>query len=135
MGGKKWLSSLAGTVVLAGNESTFDVVQVPVCFLYPFFVLFLLLCAWGYPPCAALSHVRWRLPFFQVEGDGASPANFLADGSVAEDDAREVAAADTQKRVMCLMSDTGGGHRASAQALRDGFEALYGASQRGATSL
>ena len=35
---------------------------------------------------------------------------------------------DEQKRVMCLMSDTGGGHRASAQALRDGFEALYGAS-------
>jgi 1,2-diacylglycerol 3-beta-galactosyltransferase len=25
-----------------------------------------------------------------------------------------------------LMSDTGGGHRASAQALRDGFETLYG---------
>lgn len=27
---------------------------------------------------------------------------------------------------MILMSDTGGGHRASANALRDGFEALYG---------
>jgi 1,2-diacylglycerol 3-beta-galactosyltransferase len=27
---------------------------------------------------------------------------------------------------MCLMSDTGGGHRASATALRDGFEVLYG---------
>lgn len=32
------------------------------------------------------------------------------------------------KRVMCLMSDTGGGHRASAQALKDGFEVLYGNS-------
>ena len=31
-----------------------------------------------------------------------------------------------RKRVMCLMSDTGGGHRASAQALKDGFEVLYG---------
>lgn len=31
-----------------------------------------------------------------------------------------------KKRVMCLMSDTGGGHRASAQALKDGFHTLYG---------
>jgi len=30
---------------------------------------------------------------------------------------------------MCLMSDTGGGHRASAQALRDAFELLYGATR------
>jgi 1,2-diacylglycerol 3-beta-galactosyltransferase len=34
--------------------------------------------------------------------------------------------AEKRKRVMCLMSDTGGGHRASAQALKDGFHALYG---------
>ena len=31
----------------------------------------------------------------------------------------------TSKRLMCLMSDTGGGHRASAQALKDGLEVLY----------
>lgn len=30
------------------------------------------------------------------------------------------------KRVMCLMSDTGGGHRASAQALKDCFELVHG---------
>jgi len=33
---------------------------------------------------------------------------------------------EERKRVMCLMSDTGGGHRASAQALKDGFHTLYG---------
>lgn len=37
--------------------------------------------------------------------------------------------AGKNKRVMCLMSDTGGGHRASAQALRDAFELLYGATR------
>ena len=32
----------------------------------------------------------------------------------------------TRKRIMVLMSDTGGGHRASAEALKAGFEILYG---------
>ena len=31
-----------------------------------------------------------------------------------------------RKRILILMSDTGGGHRASAQALRDGFQLQYG---------
>lgn len=31
-----------------------------------------------------------------------------------------------QKRIMILMSDTGGGHRASAEALKAGFDLLYG---------
>lgn len=31
-----------------------------------------------------------------------------------------------RKRVMLLMSDTGGGHRASAQAIIAGFQKLYG---------
>ena len=35
-------------------------------------------------------------------------------------------AAGRKKRVMVLMSDTGGGHRASAEALQAGFEQLYG---------
>ena len=30
------------------------------------------------------------------------------------------------KRVLCLMSNTGGGHKASAQALKDGFESIFG---------
>ena len=35
--------------------------------------------------------------------------------------------ADTdRKRIMVLMSDTGGGHRASAEALKAGFDILYG---------
>ena len=33
---------------------------------------------------------------------------------------------DKRPRIMILMSDTGGGHRASAEALRGGFEHLYG---------
>lgn len=32
---------------------------------------------------------------------------------------------DTRKKVMILMSDTGGGHRASAKALEDALEELY----------
>ncbi|CAL5225228.1 g8016 [Coccomyxa viridis] len=35
-------------------------------------------------------------------------------------------APERRKRVMVLMSDTGGGHRASAEALQAGFEQLYG---------
>ena len=31
-----------------------------------------------------------------------------------------------RKRIMVLMSDTGGGHRASAEALKAGFDTLYG---------
>jgi len=33
---------------------------------------------------------------------------------------------NVSRRVMCLMSDTGGGHRASAQALKDCFTLTYG---------
>ena len=36
------------------------------------------------------------------------------------------AAGERRKRVMVLMSDTGGGHRASAEALKAGFQKLYG---------
>ncbi|BDA40481.1 probable monogalactosyldiacylglycerol synthase, chloroplas [Coccomyxa sp. Obi] len=39
---------------------------------------------------------------------------------------RRKAAGKRRKRVMVLMSDTGGGHRASAEALQAGFEQLYG---------
>ena len=37
---------------------------------------------------------------------------------------------DGKPRIMILMSDTGGGHRASAEALRGGFEHLYGSKYR-----
>lgn len=33
---------------------------------------------------------------------------------------------DISKRILCLMSHTGGGHKASAQALKDGFECVFG---------
>lgn len=39
---------------------------------------------------------------------------------------RKRAAGEGRKRVMVLMSDTGGGHRASAEALKAGFQKLYG---------
>ena len=56
---------------------------------------------------------------------GASPARMKT--SSGELDAHyDAVMTSSPKRVMCLMSDTGGGHRASAQALKDGFEVLYG---------
>ena len=57
--------------------------------------------------------------------DGFSNDSFLNE-SKDNDDLSEITAQGEQKRVMCLMSDTGGGHRASATALRDGFATLYG---------
>lgn len=36
---------------------------------------------------------------------------------------------------MILMSDTGGGHRASAEALKAGFEAMYGKKYHVCTAL
>ena len=54
---------------------------------------------------------------------GASPARMKT--SSGELDAHyDAVMTSSPKRVMCLMSDTGGGHRASAQALKDGFEVL-----------
>ncbi len=40
------------------------------------------------------------------------------------------AASPQRKRVLILLSDTGGGHRASAEALAAAFEAQYGALAR-----
>lgn len=51
---------------------------------------------------------------------------YIADTECQDYHLHGVPGDDEQRRVMCLMSDTGGGHRASAQALRDGFEVLYG---------
>ena len=39
--------------------------------------------------------------------------------------AKKESGADDRKRVMIMMSDTGGGHRASAEALEDAFNKLY----------
>lgn len=48
--------------------------------------------------------------------------------SESNDESRrsDVAAVDKQKRVLILMTDTGGGHRASAEAIKTTFELEYG---------
>ena len=38
----------------------------------------------------------------------------------------EKAKSKGKKRILVLMSDTGGGHRASAEAIKSGFQILYG---------
>lgn len=40
--------------------------------------------------------------------------------------AEKALAESKRKKIMVLMSDTGGGHRASAEALKAGFDILYG---------
>lgn len=49
-----------------------------------------------------------------------------------EDGAMELAhfGADRPKNVLVLMSDTGGGHRASAEAIRDAFQLEFGFEYR-----
>jgi hypothetical protein len=61
------------------------------------------------------------------EGEAVIPTRKENDFGLASKTYREDAGiTEERKRVMCLMSDTGGGHRASAQALKDGFHTLYG---------
>lgn len=62
----------------------------------------------------------------QGAGGDLPTEGYIADTECQDDHLHGVLGDDEQRRVMCLMSDTGGGHRASAQALRDGFEVLYG---------
>lgn len=49
-----------------------------------------------------------------------------------EDDTMEMVqiGAERTKNVLILMSDTGGGHRASAEAIRDAFKLEYGDEYR-----
>jgi 1,2-diacylglycerol 3-beta-galactosyltransferase len=61
-----------------------------------------------------------------IPGDGLAAALSEATGSVS---LFGIPAADSTKKVrnvLILMSDTGGGHRASAEALRDAFRLEYG---------
>ena len=55
------------------------------------------------------------------EGGNAEEAS---DTTIEQNNA--MASADTKKRVLILMSDTGGGHRASAEAIKATFELEYG---------
>lgn len=57
-------------------------------------------------------------------GDGGGGGDESSSGGV-------LPKAPGTKRVLILMSDTGGGHRASAEALKSAFQILYGASGAG----
>lgn len=81
-------------------------------------------CAWCRPHHSANSAAARFIDALQVLGGGsvahASPLwpLRLPGGSRQH--------AGQRRRVLILMSDTGGGHRASADALRAGFQQLYG---------
>lgn len=64
--------------------------------------------------------------FAQGAGQGITAVPSYGNVSQGPSDLEGASIIQVCKRVMCLMSDTGGGHRASAQALKDGFEVLYG---------
>ena len=57
----------------------------------------------------------------QGAGQGITAAPSYGNVSQGPSDLEGASIIQVCKRVMCLMSDTGGGHRASAQALKDGF--------------
>jgi 1,2-diacylglycerol 3-beta-galactosyltransferase len=56
-------------------------------------------------------------------GGGGGGGGGDADGSIEEEG---VARAQAPKKVLILMSDTGGGHRASAEAIKSAFAQEYG---------
>lgn len=62
----------------------------------------------------------------KVSAEKVSSLEQFQDRNVLETCTSAFSFPDENQRVLCLMSDTGGGHRASAQALKDGFETLYG---------
>ncbi|KAG1363974.1 Monogalactosyldiacylglycerol synthase 2, chloroplastic [Cocos nucifera] len=76
---------------------------------------------------------RWRWSFY---GGGAGGSGGDEDGAAAwgaeEECTMELAqlGADRPKNVLVLMSDTGGGHRASAEAIRDAFRLEFGDEYR-----
>ncbi|MQM14313.1 hypothetical protein Taro_047246 [Colocasia esculenta] len=70
-----------------------------------------------------------RLPIsFASIGVSDEGAAGIADGPVVLEDEEHVSAAelDRPKRVLILMSDTGGGHRASAEAIKAAFHEEFG---------
>lgn len=76
--------------------------------------------------------VRWqcdRIPSIfscaSLEAFGKQDDNEKAESN-DESGQNDAVAADKQKRVLILMTDTGGGHRASAEAIKSTFELEYG---------
>ncbi|KAK8953274.1 hypothetical protein KSP40_PGU003207 [Platanthera guangdongensis] len=64
-----------------------------------------------------------------LNGFPSNRTNSVDDGNIVhEDDAlpSEAAEVETPKKVLILMSDTGGGHRASAEAIKDAFNQEFG---------
>lgn len=69
------------------------------------------------------NHPNWFRYILQHGGGGAARAAQVWSFHRARGGG---AAGGSKTRVLVLMSDTGGGHRASAQAIKAGFEQLYG---------
>lgn len=67
-----------------------------------------------------------------VYGFGGTSSHKRVKYEVDEDGTMELEqiGAERTKNVLILMSDTGGGHRASAEAIRDAFQLEYGDEYR-----
>ena len=61
---------------------------------------------------------------FRGEFDDGGNTEAASDARIRQNN--EMTAVDAKKRVLILMSDTGGGHRASAEAIKATFELEYG---------
>jgi hypothetical protein len=85
------------------------------CFLFSTFLCLLGLSVDGFAP-SSTSQIRGRNLQDTSIQDGGSASLISLFASTRSDDVCTV---------QILMSDTGGGHRASANALRDAFDALY----------
>ena len=64
------------------------------------------------------------------ERESNVPASRMQPSEVSGGAAGEAVPPDNPKRVLILMADTGGGHRASAQALKDGFQQTFGSAYK-----
>jgi hypothetical protein len=65
------------------------------------------------------------LEAFRGEFDDGGNAEEASDATIRQNNEMKTAV-DAKKRVLILMSDTGGGHRASAEAIKATFELEYG---------
>lgn len=73
---------------------------------------------------------RLPLGFASVRVDSGENNGFVSDGNGVLEEVEGVSASaivrDAPKKVLILMSDTGGGHRASAEAIKAAFNEVYG---------
>ncbi|MFS7900775.1 putative monogalactosyldiacylglycerol synthase [Helianthus anomalus] len=80
------------------------------------------------PPKSSLKAVFERVGVYGFGGGGSNGEKRVRYEIHDEDDTMEMVqiGADRTKNVLILMSDTGGGHRASAEAIRDAFKMEFG---------